>query len=118
VLPSWVPVRPASTLVLATSFSMAYGSSPRRRCPHEVRYRSLRTRCQHRPLRAHARTHPDENAVTEFLEGKQVPYTTWQDWHRRDVHERSLGEPESRERIKVVECADMLRASRRMSIDA
>jgi ferredoxin--NADP+ reductase len=47
-----------------------------------------------------------------------VPYTTWQDWHRRDVHERSLGEPESRERIKVVECADMLRASRRMSIDA
>ena len=54
---------------------------------------------------------PDENAVIEFLEGKQVPYTTWQGWYRLDAHERSLGEPEGRERIKVVERHDMLKAS-------
>ncbi|AOW93314.1 pyridine nucleotide-disulfide oxidoreductase [Rhodococcus sp. WMMA185] len=54
---------------------------------------------------------PREDAIIEFLEGKQVPYTTWQGWYRLDAHERSLGEPEGRERIKVVEREDMLRAS-------
>lgn len=54
---------------------------------------------------------PDPEAVIEFLEGKGVPYTTWQGWYRLDAHERSLGEPEGRERVKVVEREDMLRAS-------
>ncbi|CAM3003147.1 FAD-dependent oxidoreductase [Prescottella defluvii] len=54
---------------------------------------------------------PNEDAVIEFLEGKGVPYTTWQGWYRLDAHERSLGEPEGRERVKVVEREDMLRAS-------
>ncbi len=54
---------------------------------------------------------PDENAIIEFLEGKKLPYTTWDGWYRLDAHERSLGEPEGRERIKVVERDDMLRAS-------
>lgn len=54
---------------------------------------------------------PSTDAVIEFLEGKGVPYTTWQGWYRLDAHERSLGEPEGRERIKVVEREDMLRAS-------
>ncbi len=54
---------------------------------------------------------PAEDAIIEFLEGKGVPYTTWQGWYRLDAHERSLGEPEGRERIKVVEREDMLRAS-------
>ena len=54
---------------------------------------------------------PGEDAIIEFLEGKQVPYTTWQGWYRLDAHERSLGEPEGRERIKVVEREDMLKAS-------
>ncbi|MFC3963393.1 FAD-dependent oxidoreductase [Nocardia jiangsuensis] len=54
---------------------------------------------------------PDPAAVVEFLEGKGVPYTTWQGWYRLDAHERSLGEPEGRERVKVVEREDMLRAS-------
>ncbi|MCL2536381.1 MAG: FAD-dependent oxidoreductase [Nocardiaceae bacterium] len=54
---------------------------------------------------------PGQNAIIEFLEGKGVPYTTWQGWYRLDAHERSLGEPEGRERIKVVEREDMLRAS-------
>lgn len=54
---------------------------------------------------------PGEDAIISFLEGKGVPYTTWQGWYRLDAHERSLGEPEGRERIKVVEREDMLRAS-------
>ncbi|WFR73637.1 FAD-dependent oxidoreductase [Prescottella defluvii] len=54
---------------------------------------------------------PGTDAIIEFLEGKGVPYTTWQGWYRLDAHERSLGEPEGRERIKVVEREDMLRAS-------
>ncbi|RVW01268.1 FAD-dependent oxidoreductase [Rhodococcus xishaensis] len=54
---------------------------------------------------------PSPDAVIELLEGRGVPYTTWQGWYRLDAHERSLGEPEGRERIKVVEREDMLRAS-------
>ncbi|MDI9898111.1 pyridine nucleotide-disulfide oxidoreductase, partial [Rhodococcus sp. IEGM 1381] len=41
----------------------------------------------------------------------QVPFTTWDGWYRLDAHERSLGEPEGRERVKVVEREDMLKAS-------
>lgn len=54
---------------------------------------------------------PSADAIIEFLENKGIPYTTWQGWYRLDAHERSLGEPEGRERIKVVEREDMLRAS-------
>lgn len=54
---------------------------------------------------------PDEDAVVEFLQSKNLPYTTWDGWYRLDAHERSLGEPHGRERIKVVEREDMLRAS-------
>ncbi|MBM7459600.1 FAD-dependent oxidoreductase [Rhodococcus coprophilus] len=54
---------------------------------------------------------PSEDAVVKFLEGKQLPYTTWQGWYRLDAHERSLGEAEGRERVKVVEREDMFRAS-------
>lgn len=54
---------------------------------------------------------PSEDAVVQFLEGKQLPYTTWQGWYRLDAHERSLGEAEGRERVKVVEREDMFRAS-------
>ncbi|MFD0257926.1 FAD-dependent oxidoreductase [Kitasatospora indigofera] len=54
---------------------------------------------------------PAEDAVTAFLEGRGVRYTTWEGWHRLDAHERALGEREGRERIKVVEREDMIRAS-------
>ncbi|MET7770792.1 FAD-dependent oxidoreductase [Nocardia sp. NPDC005366] len=54
---------------------------------------------------------PELDAVTDFLESKGVPFTTWQGWYRLDAHERALGEPEGRERVKVVEREDMLRAS-------
>lgn len=54
---------------------------------------------------------PEPEAVTAFLEERGVRYTTWDGWHRLDAHERALGEAEGRERIKVVEREDMLRAS-------
>ncbi|MFI6772838.1 FAD-dependent oxidoreductase [Nocardia sp. NPDC050412] len=54
---------------------------------------------------------PAPEAVIDFLTGKGIPFTTWQGWYRLDAHERALGEPEGRERVKVVERADMLRAS-------
>ncbi|MCK8669652.1 FAD-dependent oxidoreductase [Rhodococcus sp. HM1] len=54
---------------------------------------------------------PDADAVVAFLEAKELPYTTWQGWYRLDAHERSLGEAEGRERVKVVERDDMFRAS-------
>ncbi|MBF6183606.1 pyridine nucleotide-disulfide oxidoreductase, partial [Nocardia otitidiscaviarum] len=54
---------------------------------------------------------PDPEAVTAFLENKGIPFTTWAGWYRLDAHERALGEPEGRERVKVVEREDMLRAS-------
>ncbi|WP_137724021.1 FAD-dependent oxidoreductase [Prescottella subtropica] len=56
-------------------------------------------------------TDPGPDAILAFLEDKGIPFTTWQGWYRLDAHERSLGEPEGRERIKVVEREDMLRAS-------
>ncbi|MGW0023094.1 FAD-dependent oxidoreductase [Rhodococcus sp. NPDC003383] len=54
---------------------------------------------------------PDADAVVAFLEARELPYTTWQGWYRLDAHERSLGEAEGRERVKVVERDDMFRAS-------
>ncbi|WP_316574660.1 FAD-dependent oxidoreductase [Nocardia canadensis] len=54
---------------------------------------------------------PDPGAVLEFLAGAGIPFTTWAGWYRLDAHERALGAPEGRERVKVVERADMLRAS-------
>lgn len=38
-------------------------------------------------------------------------YTTWDGWQRLDAYERSLGAARGRERIKVVERADMLQAA-------
>ncbi|MGL4305609.1 MAG: FAD-dependent oxidoreductase [Mycobacteriaceae bacterium] len=54
---------------------------------------------------------PEEDAVIAYLENNGVAYTTWQGWYRLDAHERALGEPHGRERIKVVEREDMLQAS-------
>ena len=54
---------------------------------------------------------PAEDAVIALLEGKGVPFTTWDGWYRLDEHERKLGEAEGRERVKVVEREEMLAAS-------
>ena len=55
---------------------------------------------------------PSEEAVTALLDSRGVQYTDLDGWHRLDEHEKSLGEPQGRERIKVVERDEMLRVSR------
>ena len=52
------------------------------------------------------------DAILDFLAARGIPFTTWEGWGRLDAHEKSLGAAAGRERIKVVEREDMLRASR------
>ena len=46
-----------------------------------------------------------------FLAERDVRFTTWEGWYRLDAAEKALGEPEGRERVKIVEREDMLRES-------
>jgi ferredoxin--NADP+ reductase len=55
---------------------------------------------------------PSEEAVTALLDARGVQYTNLDGWHHLDDHEKSLGEPHGRERIKVVDREEMLRVSR------
>ncbi|BFV60072.1 FAD-dependent oxidoreductase [Kitasatospora sp. CMC57] len=54
---------------------------------------------------------PEQDAIVAHLTETGVNYTTWDGWKLLDAHERALGEPQDRERVKVVERAEMLRAS-------
>ncbi|MEV4595794.1 FAD-dependent oxidoreductase [Amycolatopsis sp. NPDC049253] len=56
--------------------------------------------------------HDSPDAILEFLTGRGIPFTTWEGWGKLDAHEKSLGEPHGRERIKVVERDEMVRVSR------
>ncbi|MBE9373359.1 FAD-dependent oxidoreductase [Saccharopolyspora sp. HNM0983] len=55
---------------------------------------------------------PERESIITLLEERDVSYTTWEGWGRLDAHERALGEERGRERLKVVERADMVRISR------
>ena len=55
---------------------------------------------------------PALRAITDFLEHRGVRYTTWDGWRRLDTHEKALGEPQGRARIKVVEREQMIEVSR------
>ncbi|WP_091624839.1 FAD-dependent oxidoreductase [Amycolatopsis saalfeldensis] len=52
------------------------------------------------------------DAILDFLATRGIPFTTWDGWAKLDAHEKSLGEPHGRERIKVVEREEMIRVSR------
>ncbi|MFE4635403.1 FAD-dependent oxidoreductase [Streptomyces sp. NPDC056773] len=54
---------------------------------------------------------PEPEAVETFLGEKQVRFTTWEGWYKLDAAEKALGEPQGRERVKLVEREDMLKAS-------
>ena len=56
--------------------------------------------------------HPEEEAVIELLEGRGIRYTNLDGWHRLDEHEKALGEPHGRVRIKVVPRDEMVSVSR------
>ncbi|MFM6974799.1 MAG: FAD-dependent oxidoreductase [Agromyces sp.] len=55
---------------------------------------------------------PSEGAVIELLESRGVAYTNLDGWHRLDEHEKALGAPHGRERIKVVPRDEMVSISR------
>jgi ferredoxin--NADP+ reductase len=55
---------------------------------------------------------PSEEAITALLDSRGVQYTNLDGWRRLDDHEKSLGSPHGRERIKVVDREEMLRVSR------
>ncbi len=55
---------------------------------------------------------PSEDAIPALLDARGVHYTNLDGWHRLDDHEKSLGAPQGRERIKVVDREEMLRVSR------
>jgi ferredoxin/flavodoxin---NADP+ reductase len=54
----------------------------------------------------------DPDAILGFLNDRGIPFTTWEGWGKLDAHEKSLGTPHGRERVKVVERDEMTRISR------
>ncbi|MGW0830597.1 FAD-dependent oxidoreductase [Streptomyces prunicolor] len=61
--------------------------------------------------RLHTPVSPDPEAVEAFFAERNVRFTTWDGWYQLDAAEKALGEPQGRERVKIVEREDMLRAS-------
>ncbi|MFM9919723.1 FAD-dependent oxidoreductase [Lacisediminihabitans sp. H27-G8] len=59
-----------------------------------------------------APTHPDEQSVVDLLVERGVEFTDLSGWHRLDEHEKALGEPTGRARIKVVPRDEMVTVSR------
>jgi ferredoxin--NADP+ reductase len=57
-------------------------------------------------------TDPSPEAIVDLLESRDVKYTDLDGWHQLDQHEISLGEPEGRARIKVVDREVMVEVSR------
>ncbi|WP_413452095.1 FAD-dependent oxidoreductase [Georgenia phoenicis] len=54
----------------------------------------------------------EPDALIAALEERGVPTTSWAGWELLDAYERSLGEAEGRERVKVVPRDEMTRVSR------
>ncbi|MGO1411602.1 MAG: pyridine nucleotide-disulfide oxidoreductase, partial [Microbacterium sp.] len=55
---------------------------------------------------------PEETAIPELLASRGVKWTDLGGWHRLDEHEVGLGEPQGRDRVKVVPRDEMVRISR------
>lgn len=51
-------------------------------------------------------------AITTLLDERGIKYTTWHGWELLEAYEMALGEPEGRERVKVVERDTMTAISR------
>ncbi|MBO1330667.1 FAD-dependent oxidoreductase [Streptomyces sp. VRA16 Mangrove soil] len=61
--------------------------------------------------RLHTPDSPAPEAVETYLGERGVRYTTWEGWYQLDAAEKALGEPQGRERVKIVERDEMLDAS-------
>ena len=57
-------------------------------------------------------THHDASGVQGLLESRGVDVVGWPEWLMIDARERALGEAEGRERIKLVEREDFLKAAK------
>lgn len=57
-------------------------------------------------------TNPDEGEIVDLLTERGVEFTTVDGWVALDEHERALGAPQGRARIKVVDRDEMIRISR------
>ncbi|MDY6049212.1 MAG: FAD-dependent oxidoreductase [Corynebacterium sp.] len=55
--------------------------------------------------------HPDRADVLALLTEKGIGYTDWEGWHNLDAAEKAAGVAEGRERKKIVEWDDMVKAS-------
>lgn len=55
--------------------------------------------------------HPEESAIPALLAARGVECTNLDGWHNLDAHEQSLGAPQGRARVKVVDRDEMVRAS-------
>lgn len=55
---------------------------------------------------------PSEDSVVALLDSRGIEYTDVAGWARLDDHEKALGVAQGRERIKVVDRAEMIRVSR------
>ena len=55
--------------------------------------------------------HPEESAIPALLASRGVECTNLDGWHNLDAHEQSLGAPQGRVRVKVVDRDEMVRAS-------
>ncbi|HLR45433.1 MAG TPA: FAD-dependent oxidoreductase [Brevibacterium sp.] len=58
---------------------------------------------------------PSEDAVMALLDARGVDYSDWDGFHRLEVAERALGEPQGRERVKIPTRDGMLEHSRRLA---
>ncbi|WP_424215080.1 FAD-dependent oxidoreductase [Streptomyces sp. BI20] len=54
---------------------------------------------------------PEPEATEAHLAARGVRYTTWEGWYRLDAAEKELGAAQARDRVKIVEREDMLKAS-------
>ena len=55
---------------------------------------------------------PEEDAIVETLSERGVDFMDWKHWLNVDAKERSLGEGDGRERIKLFDRSEMLRVSK------
>ncbi|WP_156232867.1 FAD-dependent oxidoreductase [Corynebacterium occultum] len=65
-----------------------------------------------------APAHPEHEAITSLLEERGIAYTTWEGWYRLDEAERGLGEPEGRERKKIVDWEEMVKYAKAVPVHA
>lgn len=54
---------------------------------------------------------PEEQAIIDMLNSKNVQFLGWPEWLKVDARERELGETAGRERIKLVDRSDFLAAA-------